>query len=172
MLVEGKAWKLGKNINTDVIISARYLNTFDLTELGKHCLEDLNEEFIKKVKPGDIIVAEENFGCGSSREHAALAIKGAGISCVIAKSFARIFFRNAINVGLPILESSEAVDYISNGDKIKIDLSNGKIINLTNKKSFQAQPFPDFIKEIINQGGLIKCLKNKFKAQEGEKCIE
>ncbi|HOK41245.1 MAG TPA: 3-isopropylmalate dehydratase small subunit [bacterium] len=155
MILKGTAHKYRDDVNTDEIIPARYLNTSDAVELAKHCMEDIDKDFIKKIKPNDIIIAGKNFGCGSSREHAPLAIKAAGISCVIAKSFARIFFRNAINIGLPILESTEAVDNIDTGDIIEVDLINGKIKNITKNKIFNATPFPDFMQGIIKSGGLI-----------------
>lgn len=156
MKFEGKAHRYGRDIDTDVIIPARYLNTSDPVELAKHCLVDLDAEFVSKLTPGDILVAEENFGCGSSREHAPIAIKTAGVSVVIAKSFARIFYRNAINTGLPIMEAPDAVDGIATGDDIEVDADNGVIINRTTGKSYQAEPFPPFIKDIIEQGGLVE----------------
>lgn len=165
MILKGRAHKYGRDVDTDVIIPARYLNTSDPAELGKHCLEDLDKDFISKVKPGDIIVAEENFGCGSSREHAPLAIKEAGISLIIAKSFARIFFRNAINIGLPIVESSQAVDGISSGDELEVDTEGGKITNLTTGKTFATEPFPEFIQQIIDQGGLINYTRKQASKQ-------
>ncbi|CAB50256.1 3-isopropylmalate dehydratase small subunit [Pyrococcus abyssi] len=163
MRVRGRAWKYGDNIDTDVIIPARYLNTSDPKELAKHVLEDLDPEFRSKMKPGDIIVAGENFGCGSSREHAPLAIKAAGVSCVIAKSFARIFYRNAINIGLPILEAPQAVDRIETGDELEVDFSSGEIRNLTKGEVYRANPFPDFIMEIIKAGGLVEWAKRRLK---------
>lgn len=156
MNFSGTAHRYGRDIDTDVIIPARYLNTSDPIELAKHCLEDLDTTFVSKVEPGDILVAEENFGCGSSREHAPIAIKAAGVSVVIAKSFARIFYRNAINTGLPIMECAEAVDGISAGDKVTVDADSGVITNLTTGVTYQAEPFPPFIKDIINQGGLVE----------------
>lgn len=161
MKFSGAAHKYGRDIDTDVIIPARYLNTSIAEELAKHCMEDLDAEFVNNVKPGDILVAEENFGCGSSREHAPISIKAAGVSVVIAKSFARIFYRNAINTGLPIMEAPEAVDGISNGDQIEVDADAGKITNLTTGQTFEAQPFPPFIKDIIEKGGLIESIKQK-----------
>ena len=155
MNFEGKAFRYGRDIDTDVIIPARYLNTSDPKELAKHCMEDLDKTFVERVAPGDIIVAEENFGCGSSREHAPIAIKEAGVSVVIAKSFARIFYRNAINTGLAILECPEAVDAISEGDVVKVDTDNGIITDVTTGQEFTAQPFPPFIAEIIEAGGLV-----------------
>jgi 3-isopropylmalate/(R)-2-methylmalate dehydratase small subunit len=159
MKFTGTAHRYGRDIDTDVIIPARYLNTSDPAELGKHCLEDLDAGFVAKVEPGDILVADENFGCGSSREHAPISIMAAGVSVIIAKSFARIFYRNAINTGLPIMEAPEAVDAIKNGDKVTVDADSGVITNETTGASFAAQPFPPFIKEIIEQGGLIERLK-------------
>ena len=161
MNLKGQAWKYGDDIDTDVIIPARYLNTSDPSELAKHCLEDLDGEFVDKMKEGDVIVAGKNFGCGSSREHAPLAIKAAGVSCVIAESFARIFYRNSINIGLPILESVEAVEAIDEGDQIEIDVNSGEIKNLTKDEVYQAEPFPDFMQEIIESGGLIKYVAKK-----------
>jgi len=159
MKVRAKVFKYGNNVDTDVIIPARYLNTSDPPELARHCLEDLDEGFALMAKPGDILVAGENFGCGSSREHAPIAIKACGISCVIASSFARIFFRNAINIGLPVLECSEAVRGIEDGDEVEIDFLTGKIRNITMKQSFRAVPFPAFIQEIIREGGLLGYMK-------------
>ena len=151
----GTAHRYGRDIDTDVIIPARYLNTSDPAELAKHCLEDLDTGFVNRVQAGDILVAEENFGCGSSREHAPIAIKEAGVSVVVAKSFARIFYRNSINIGLPIMECAEAVDAIKQGDVVSIDTDTGLISNVTTGESFQAQPFPPFICEIIEAGGLV-----------------
>lgn len=161
--MKGIAHKFKDNIDTDLIIPARYLNTSDPAELAKHCMEDVDPDFMKKVNPGDFIVGGENFGCGSSREHAPIAIKAAGISAVIAKSFARIFYRNAINIGLPILESKEAPDHIAEGDEIEVDLSTGKIKNLTKNKEHQAQSFPEFMQNLISAGGLIEYIKGKIK---------
>lgn len=155
MKFTGRAWVFGDNVDTDVIIPARYLNTTDPEELATHCMEDIDPGFPKKINSGDIIVAGKNFGCGSSREHAPLAIKACGISCVIARSFARIFFRNSINIGLPILECSEAADSIKDGDELEIDADKGVIKNLTTGISYTARPFPDFIKKIIQAGGLL-----------------
>lgn len=162
MIIKGNVHKYGDNVNTDEIIPARYLNTTDPAELGSHCMEDIDAAFVKKVKPGDIIVAEQNFGCGSSREHAPIAIKAAGISCVIAKTFARIFYRNAINIGLPIFECPEAVDGITDGDEIEVDLDNGTVKNLTNGSRFKAKPFPPFMQQLIAAGGLIGYSRNKL----------
>ena len=155
MDAKGKVFKYGNNIDTDVIIPARYLNTTDHAELASHCMEDIDREFVKKVKAGDIIVAGDNFGCGSSREHAPIAIKASGVSCVIAGTFARIFYRNAINIGLPILECPEAAEAIAAGDTVEVDYSKGEIHDITTGKVFHAAPFPDFIKVIINAGGLL-----------------
>jgi len=158
----GKAHKFGDNIDTDAIIPARYLNTHDPAELAKHVMEDADQHFASKMKVNDIIVAGENFGCGSSREHAPVAIKAAGISAVIAKSFARIFYRNAINIGLPILESKEAVNGIADGDEIEIELAIGEIRNVTTKKNYKAAAFPPFMQQIIKAGGLIEYVRNKI----------
>jgi len=155
----GRVWKFGNNIDTDLIVPARYLTTSDPEELAKHAMEDADPKWVGKMKRGDFIVAGENFGCGSSREHAPVALKAAGISAVIAKSFARIFYRNAINIGLPILESKEADRDIKEGDEIEVDLAKGKIKNLTSKMIYNAQPFPEFMQKIINAGGLINYLK-------------
>lgn len=162
MKFRGSAHRYGRDIDTDVIIPARYLNTSDPAELAKHCMEDLDTTFVKKVKQGDIIVADENFGCGSSREHAPIAIKAAGVDVVIAKSFARIFYRNAINTGLAIMECPEAVDAIKDGDAVSVDADQGIITDETTGQSFHAQPFPPFIKEIIEAGGLIERTKQKL----------
>ena len=159
MTVKGTVFKYGNDVDTDVIIPARYLNTTSETELASHCMEDIDKEFVKKVKKGDIMVAEDNFGCGSSREHAPIAIKASGISLVIANSFARIFYRNSINIGLPILECPEAVKNIKAGDVVSCDLSKGLIVNETTGKTFQAEPFPEFIQNIIDKGGLIASIK-------------
>ena len=159
MRAEGHVFKYGDNVDTDVIIPARYLNATKGEELAAHCMEDIDPQFIKKVQPADIIVAGWNFGCGSSREHAPIAIKEAGVSCVIAKTFARIFYRNAINIGLAILECEEAADKIQPGDEVSIDFDTGVIQNLTRGEQYKAEPFPDFIKEIIDKGGLLKSLR-------------
>ena len=159
MNFQGKAIKYGDNVDTDVIIPARYLNTIDKKELASHCMEDIDKEFIHKVQEGDVMIAGYNFGCGSSREHAPIAIKESGISLVIAKSFARIFYRNSINIGLAIVESEEAVEGISEGDRVKADLKNGIIYNLTTGKSFTVNPFPEFIQKIIATGGLVEAIK-------------
>jgi 3-isopropylmalate/(R)-2-methylmalate dehydratase small subunit len=160
MVYTGKVIKYGDNVDTDVIIPARYLNTSDHSELASHCMEDLDKDFTKKVEKGDIMVAGDNFGCGSSREHAPIAIKASGISLVIANTFARIFYRNAINIGLAILECPEAVKNINDGDKVEADLDNGIIYNRTTGKEFKTQPFPEFIQKIIQNGGLIETIKN------------
>ncbi len=159
MVYTGKVIKYGDNVDTDVIIPARYLNTSDHKELASHCMEDLDKDFTKRVSKGDIMVAGDNFGCGSSREHAPIAIKASGISLVIANTFARIFYRNSINIGLAILECPEAVANISNGDTVEADLDNGIIYNRTTGKSFKTQPFPAFIQKIIENGGLIETIK-------------
>ncbi|QEY35462.1 3-isopropylmalate dehydratase small subunit [Caproiciproducens galactitolivorans] len=158
MKAHGFVHKYGDNVDTDVIIPARYLNTASHAELAAHCMEDIDADFVKKVKKGDIIVAAKNFGCGSSREHAPIAIQASGISCVIAETFARIFYRNAINIGLPILECPEAARDIQNGDEVEIDFDNGVIQNRTNGKSYKAQPFPPFIQNIIEKGGLLNSI--------------
>ena len=155
MQFQGTAHRYGRDIDTDVIIPARYLNTSDPAELAKHCLEDLDVDFVNKVTPGDILVAEETFGCGSSREHAPVCIKAAGVACVIAKSFARIFYRNSINIGLPIMECPAAVDAIKAGDEVAVDADKGVITDLTTGESFQVEPFPPFIAQIVAEGGLV-----------------
>mgnify|MGYP002570320443 CR=1 FL=1 len=159
MNVQGKAIKYGDNVDTDVIIPARYLNTADAKELAAHCMEDIDKDFVNKVKKGDIMVGGANFGCGSSREHAPLAIKTSGISCVIARTFARIFYRNAINIGLAIMECPEASENIADGDEVAIDFDTGVITNKTKNETYQAEPFPEFIKEIIHANGLLNSLK-------------
>jgi 3-isopropylmalate/(R)-2-methylmalate dehydratase small subunit len=162
MKFNGKAWKFGADVDTDAIIPARYLNTSDPNELAKHCMEDsTNPEFMKKMQPGDIIVAEKNFGCGSSREHAPIAIKAAGVSCVVAKSFARIFYRNCFNMGLPIFESAEAVDGVNEGDRLEVDADAGVIRNLSTNKTFSVAPVPAFMQELIATGGLMAYTKKK-----------
>ena len=160
MSVKGKVFKYGDNVDTDVIIPARYLNTSDAKELAAHCMEDIDADFVKNVKDGDIIVANKNFGCGSSREHAPLAIKTAGVSCVIASTFARIFYRNAINIGLPILECDEAVKGIDAGDELEVDFSTGLIKNLTKNQEYQGEAFPEFMQKIIDNDGLIGYIRN------------
>ena len=159
MIFNGKTIKYGDNVDTDVIIPARYLNTSDKKELASHCMEDIDKDFTQKVEAGDIMVAGYNFGCGSSREHAPIAIKESGISLVIARSFARIFYRNSINIGLAIVECDEAVDGIQDGDKVEADLDNGVIYNRTTGKSFKIQPFPAFIQQIIENGGLVSSIQ-------------
>jgi len=159
--MKGKAWKFGNDINTDEIIPARYLNTIDPKELAKHCMEDADKDFMKKVKPGDIIVAGKNFGCGSSREHAPIAIKAADISCVIAESYARIFYRNAFNMGLYIFESKEASENIRQGDEIEVDVNKGIIKNLTKKEVYKILPIPKFMQELIDAGGLMEYVKKQ-----------
>ena len=161
-MLKGKVYKYGADVNTDAIIPARYLNVSEPAELAKHCMEDIDKGFVKKVKRGDIIMATTNFGCGSSREHAPLAIKASGISCIIAKSFARIFFRNAINIGLPLLECDDAVAQTEAGDTLKIDLSRGQIKNSTKGITFTAKPYPDFMAELISAGGLIEYTKKRL----------
>lgn len=160
MSVKGRVFKYGDNVDTDVIIPARYLNTSDAKELAAHCMEDIDADFVKNVKDGDIIVANKNFGCGSSREHAPLAIKTAGVSCVIASTFARIFYRNSINIGLPILECDEAVKNIDAGDELEVDFKSGLIKNLTKNQEYQGQGFPEFMQKIIDNDGLIGYIKN------------
>jgi 3-isopropylmalate/(R)-2-methylmalate dehydratase small subunit len=162
MILKGKVHKYGADVNTDVIIPARYLNISEARELAQHCMEDIDADFVKSVQPGDIIMATTNFGCGSSREHAPLAIKAAGVSCVIAGSFARIFFRNAINIGLPLLECEEAVDNTEAGDILEVDLSQGEIKNLSNNKMFHAKPYPDFMAKLIAAGGLIEYTRQRL----------
>jgi 3-isopropylmalate/(R)-2-methylmalate dehydratase small subunit len=161
-MFRGKVHKFGANVDTDAIVPARYLNVSDPDELAKHCMEDIDPQFITKIQPGDLIMAGPNFGCGSSREHAPLAIKTARVSCVIASSFARIFFRNSINIGLPLLESPEAVEKTRNGDILEIDLSTGKIKNITQKMEFTAKPYPEFMAELIAAGGLIAYTKKRL----------
>lgn len=159
MKIRGRVFKYGNDVDTDVIIPARYLNTTSESELASHCMEDIDPDFVKKVRPGDIIVAGDNFGCGSSREHAPIAIKASGVKLVIAASFARIFYRNSINIGLPIWECPEAAAAIANGDEAEADLAAGTITDVTTGKTFIAQPFPPFIQNIIEAGGLINSLK-------------
>ena len=163
-MIRGRVHRYGSNIDTDAIIPARYANLRDPVELGRHCMENIDPAFAQKVRRGDIIVASSNFGCGSSREIAPLSIKGAGISCVIAKSFARIFFRNAINIGLPVLECAEAVDNTETGDELEVDLSSGEITNLSKGMVFKAAPYPDFIKGLISAGGLIEYARQILKS--------
>lgn len=161
MKFTGKVYKFGNDIDTDAIIPARYLNTFDPAELASHCMEDADPQFPTKVQTGDIIVAEKNFGCGSSREHAPIAIKAAGVSCVVAKSFARIFYRNAVNIGLPILECPEAIDAINEGDQLEVELASGQITNLRTGTIYKAAPFPAFMQQIMDKGGLIEYVRDK-----------
>ena len=160
MKANGKVIKYGDNIDTDVIIPARYLNTTDHKELASHCMEDIDKEFVNKVSKGDIIVADKNFGCGSSREHAPIAIKAAGVSCVIAETFARIFYRNAINIGLPIIECPEAAKGIEEGDQVEVDFDSGMIYNKTKGTEYKGQAFPEFMQKIISSGGLINYINN------------
>ncbi|MBN1584379.1 MAG: 3-isopropylmalate dehydratase small subunit [Anaerolineae bacterium] len=161
-ILQGRTWKYGDNVDTDAIIPARYLNVSTAQELAEHCMEDIDQDFASRVQEGDIIVGGNNFGCGSSREHAPLAIKGAGVSCVIAKSFARIFYRNAINIGLPILECPEAVDGIRAGQKLTVDLEQGTISNVDTGATFQAEPYPPFLLSIIDAGGLVPYTRKKL----------
>ena len=162
MTTEGRVFKYGDNVDTDVIIPARYLNVSSGEELAKYCMIDIDEDFAKEVQPGDIIVAGKNFGCGSSREHAPLAIKCAGVGCVIAPSFARIFYRNSINIGMPIMECPEAAEDIKAGDRVSVDFSTGVITNITTGKTYQAEPSPEFMQKIIDKGGLVKYVSSQF----------
>lgn len=162
MEAQGKVHKYGDNVDTDVIIPARYLNTSSHEELAAHCMEDIDADFVNKVKEGEIMVAGKNFGCGSSREHAPIAIKASGISCVIASTFARIFYRNALNIGLAILECEEAAEDIKDGEEVKVDFDTGIITNVTTGKTYQAQPFPPFIQNIITKGGLLNSIKDRL----------
>lgn len=159
MLAKGKTWKYGDNVDTDVIIPARYLNTPDAKELAKHCMEDIDTSFASKVQEGEIMIAGKNFGCGSSREHAPLAIKTCGIACVIAASFARIFYRNALNIALPILECPEAAASIKAGDEVEVDFDTGVIVDRTSGETFKAEPFPQFMQDLIKAGGLASYMK-------------
>lgn len=161
MKAEGRVFQYGNNIDTDVIIPARYLNLASKQELAAHCMEDLDPDFVRKMQPGDLIVAGKNFGCGSSREHAPMVIRECGVSCVIAVTFARIFYRNAINIGLPILECPAASEDIREGDRVSVDFDTGVICNLTTGKTYQAQPFPPFIQNIIQKGGLLNSIREK-----------
>lgn len=161
MRITGRVWKFGDNVDTDLIIPARFLNVSDGVELSKNCFVDERPEFHKKVRPGDILVGGRNFGCGSSREHAPLAIKESGIRVILAKSVARIFYRNSFNIGLPVLESEEGVDFIEDGDEISVDLNTGEIVNGSNEKQFVAKPIPDFMGKIIQAGGLVEYIKQK-----------
>ena len=167
MKLRGRAWKYGDNVDTDAIIPARYLNESSAEALAKHCMEDIDPEFAGAVRKGDIIVAGENFGCGSSREHAPLSIKGAGVSCVIAASFARIFYRNAINIGLPILESPQAAEETEAGQELEVDLERGEVRNLTTGRSYRAAPYPGFMLEIIAAGGLIPYTRRRIESEGG-----
>jgi 3-isopropylmalate/(R)-2-methylmalate dehydratase small subunit len=164
-MLSGRVHKYGANVDTDAIIPARYLNVSEPAELALHCMEDIDLDFVKRVKPGDVIVATTNFGCGSSREHAPLAIKAAGVSCVIADTFARIFFRNGINIGLPLLECEAAVADASAGDEMTVDLATGKVRNVTTGREYQAKPYPDFMSELIAAGGLIEYTRRKVAAR-------
>jgi 3-isopropylmalate/(R)-2-methylmalate dehydratase small subunit len=164
-MLKGKVHKYRANVDTDAIIPARYLNISEPAELAKHCMEDIDPDFVKGVKRGDIMMATTNFGCGSSREHAPIAIKASGISCIIAHSFARIFFRNAINIGLPLLECDPAVDETEAGDTLEVDLSNGKIKNLTRGTEFEAKAYPDFMAELIAAGGLVEYTKKRLESR-------
>lgn len=161
MKAVGHVFKYGDNVDTDVIIPARYLNATEGSELAKHCMEDIDKDFVGKVQKGDLIVANKNFGCGSSREHAPIAIKASGVSCVIASTFARIFYRNAINIGLPILECDAAAQEIQAGDEVEVDFDTGVITDVTTGKTYKAQPFPPFIQNIIQKGGLLKSITEK-----------
>ena len=161
MLAHGKVLKYGDNVDTDVIIPARYLNSFDAKELASHAMIDIDPTFVERVEPGDIMVAGKNFGCGSSREHAPLALKTAGVSCVIAKSFARIFYRNSINIGFPIMECEEAADKIEKGDEVEVDFSTGVITNKTKNETYQSQPFPEFLQKMIDADGLVNYVNSK-----------
>ncbi|HIR35288.1 MAG TPA: 3-isopropylmalate dehydratase small subunit [Candidatus Faecimorpha stercoravium] len=164
MMVQGKVFQYGDNVDTDVIIPARYLNVSEAAHLAAHCMEDIDKDFVKNVKAGDIIVAHKNFGCGSSREHAPIAIKASGVSCVIASSFARIFYRNSINIGLPIIECPKAAEEIQAGDEVQVDFATGVITDMTTGKTYQAQPFPESIQNIIDAGGLMKMVAARVKA--------
>ncbi len=168
-MIKGSVHKYGDNVDTDVIIPARYCTAFTERELAPHCLEDLDAEFVKRVRAGDIIIAGRNFGCGSSRENAPIAIKGAGVSCVIARSFARIFYRNSINIGLPILESDEAVDDAEQGDHLEVDLTRGLITNLTKNRSYHVPPFPEIIQQIIALGGMVEFAKQRIARSGGKR---
>lgn len=163
-MVQGKVFQYGDNVDTDVIIPARYLNVSEAAHLAAHCMEDIDKDFVKNVKAGDIIVAHKNFGCGSSREHAPIAIKASGVSCVIASSFARIFYRNSINIGLPIIECPKAAEEIQAGDEVQVDFATGVITDVTTGKTYQAQPFPESIQNIIDAGGLMKMVAARVKA--------
>jgi len=168
MLIRGKVWKFGDDIDTDVIIPARYLVTFEPEELAKHVMEDIDPTFASKVQPGDIIVAGKNFGCGSSREHAPIAIKGAGVAAVVAESYARIFFRNAINIGLPVIDAAEAAREAEEGDMLEIDTEEGEILNTRTGKTYRAARYDDFIQDIINAGGLMEAVTRRVQERRGE----
>ena len=161
MKIEGRVWKFGSDIDTDAIIPARYLNQSDPKELAKHVMEEERPEFLRAVKKGDILLADKNFGCGSSREHAPLALKAAGVSCIIAKTFARIFYRNSLNLGLPLLESPEASEGIKDGDRVQVNLSSGEILDLTQNRKFRASPIPAFMQDLLKDGGLIRHLRKR-----------
>jgi 3-isopropylmalate/(R)-2-methylmalate dehydratase small subunit len=161
MKIEGRIWKFGSDVDTDAIIPARYLNQSDPKELAKHVMEEERPDFLRKLKKGDILLADKNFGCGSSREHAPLALKTAGVSCIIAKSFARIFYRNSLNLGLPLLESPEASEGIKDGDRVRANLATGEIVNLTQNKKFRANPIPTFMQDLLKDGGLILHLRKR-----------
>jgi 3-isopropylmalate dehydratase small subunit len=165
--IEGRIWKFGSDVDTDAIIPARYLNQSDAKVLAKHVMEDERPDFSRKVRKGDILLADKNFGCGSSREHAPLALKAAGVSCIIAKSFARIFYRNGLNLGLPLLESPEASEVVEEGDRVRVNLTTGEIFDLTKKKKFFAKPIPAFMQELIRDGGLIRHLRKKGLKRRG-----
>jgi len=167
MKIEGRVWKFGSDVDTDAIIAARYLNQSDPKELAKHVMEDERPEFFQEVRKGDILLADKNFGCGSSREHAPLALKTAGISCIIARSFARIFCRNGLNLGLPLLESLEASEVIREGDRVRVNLTTGEIFDLTQKRKFLAKPIPPFMQDLIKDGGLIRHLRKKGLKRKG-----
>ncbi len=167
MKLKGKAWKFGDDVDTDAIIPARYLNTSDPAELAKHCMEDIDQEFVQKIAPGDFIVAGKNFGCGSSREHAPIAIKHAKVAAVIAGSFARIFYRNSFNMGLPILESKGAAAGVETGDELEVDMGSGLVVNLTKGQTYQAEPIPEFMQRLLKLGGLIPYVQHKME-QEAE----
>ncbi|MBI4319228.1 MAG: 3-isopropylmalate dehydratase small subunit [Chloroflexi bacterium] len=167
--MKGRVWKYGANVDTDVIIPARYLNVSDARELARHCMEDIDPTFVADVQPGDFIVAGTNFGCGSSREHAPLSIKASGVACVIAKSFARIFYRNAINIGLPILECDAAVDGTDAGDAIEVDLATGRITNLTRSQTHCAKPYPEFMLQIMAAGGLVEHVRGRLSMNSEDK---
>lgn len=161
MKIEGRIWKFGSDVHTDAIIPARYLNQSDPKELAKHVMEEERPDFLREVKKGDILLADKNFGCGSSREHAPLALKAAGVSCIIGKTFARIFYRNSLNLGLPLLESPEASEGIKDGDRVRINLATGEIFNLTRNRKFRANPIPAFMQELLKDGGLIRHLRKR-----------